>query len=187
MDKNNNVAKWDDWYKELDPNSPSAYKYSNTETYKIAADFLSDCETIEDWGVGAGGFLNYCPKAVGVDGSNTPFATKKYVDLTTYVTNVEGVNLRHVLEHNYAWDKILNNLLKSASKKIALTFFIPLSNSETTELAHNLKHGVDVPDLSISETKFNEILNSYELKNVEKITLNTNTGYGVEIVFLIEK
>lgn len=187
-DNNSNVGKWDGWYSELDPNGkPHAYKFSETETYNIAAEFLSDCETIEDWGVGAGGFLNHCPKAIGVDGSDTPFAIKKGVDLCTYVSECEGVHLRHVLEHNYEWTKILENALKTASKKICITFFIPLNEGDTIELAHNRDHGVDVPDLSISRDEFDSIVANYKPESIDVDILETKTGYEVEIVCKITK
>lgn len=181
-----NVGKWDNWYKELGE-TPSAYKYSETETYKIAADFLRGLDAVEDWGVGAGGFLNHLPTAIGVDGSDTPFAQKKFIDLCNYTTLANGIHLRHVLEHNYNWQKILTNALYSAIDKVVITFFIPLSDKETKELAHNFKHGVDVPDLSISKNEFNSILKSFKLKLVEVETLKTQTGYGVEVIYKITK
>jgi hypothetical protein len=92
-----------------------------------------------------------------------------------------------VLEHNYNWQKILTNALYSAVDKVVVTFFIPLSDSETKELAHNFKHGVDVPDLSISKNEFNSILKSFKLKLVEVETLKTQTGYGVEVIYKITK
>lgn len=186
--KDNNIGKWDSWYKNLTLNDrPHAYRYGDTETYQIAADFLSDCETVEDWGVGAGGFLNYRTNAIGVDGSDTPFAEKKNVDLCNYVSDCEGVHMRHVLEHNYEWYKILENSLKTASKKVCITFFIPLNEGETIELAHNLPHGVDVPDLSISRDKFDAIVAEYDPKSIEVDVLDTKTGYNIEIVCKITK
>lgn len=188
MSRENNVGKWDGWYKDFNGSSQgSSYKYGDTETYKIGSDFLSDCLTVEDWGVGGGGFLRFLPTAIGVDGSDTPFASKKNIDLCTYTSDVEGIHMRHVLEHNYGWEKILDNLLRSASKKICLTFFINLSDDDTKELAHNLKHGVDVPDLSISKVKFDNILSKYKVKSVEIINLKTDTSYKNEIVYKITK
>lgn len=181
-----NVGKWDNWYKEFYNNqTPSAYKYGDTETYQVGANFLLDCETIEDWGVGGGGFLRYCPKAIGVDGSDTPFAQKKHVDLCTYISSVEGVHMRHVLEHNYEWQKVLENALKSATKKLSITLFIPLNEGGTEELSHNLQHGVDVPDLSISMKEFNEIIAKYHPTNIETETFTTMTGYNTEIIYKI--
>ena len=179
-----NVGKWDNWYKELGE-TPSAYKYSETETYKIAADFLRGLDAVEDWGVGAGGFLNHLPTAIGVDGSDTPFAQKKFIDLCNYVSKVNGVHLRHVLEHNYEWKQVLINALTSAKDKLVITFFIPFSGGETKELAHNLIYGVDVPDLSISKKEFDIILQSFSTKKIEIISLENGTAYGIEIIYKI--
>jgi hypothetical protein len=186
MSNKSNVGKWDEWYKDFKNNeTPSSYKYGETLTYKVGAEFLSDCETIEDWGVGGGGFLRHCPKAIGVDGSDTPFAQKKHVDLCTYVSSVEGVHMRHVLEHNYEWAKVLENALKSATKKLCITLFIPLKEGDTEELAHNLPHGVDVPDLAISMDEFVKIIGKHKPKNIETQSFTTDTGYKTEVVYKI--
>ena len=177
-----NIRKWDGWYKNLNPNDKNAFRFGETESYNIAAKFLSDCNTVEDWGVGAGGFLNHCPHAIGVDGSDTPFATKKFIDLCDYETKCEGIHMRHVLEHNYEWNKILENAMKSATKKVCITFFIPLNETETIELAHNLPHGVDVPDLSISRDEFDTIVAKYKPESIDVDVLETRTGYDIEIV-----
>lgn len=68
---------------------------------------------------------------------------------------------------------------------MVITFFIPFSDGETKELAHNLKHGVDVPDLSISKKEFDSILQSFATKNIEIINLETLTSYGIEIIYKI--
>jgi len=184
MINENNINKWDQWYKNL-PVNPDSFNYGETETYQMASNFLEDCETIEDWGCGAGGFLRYCEKAVGVDGSDTHFAKKKFIDLSNYICEVDGINIRHVFEHNYNWDKILNNVMKSAKKKIAITLFIPLG-SETKEISHNKQHGVDVPDMLISEKEFLSIVKQYNPKNIKREILNTPTGYGREEIIFIE-
>jgi hypothetical protein len=181
--KENNIGKWDDWYKNLSP-EPSSFRYSDTETYTEAYKFLSDCKEVEDWGCGAGGFLKYRPDAIGIDGSNTCFATKKYIDLSEYINECESVHIRHVFEHNYKWKNILHNALKSARKKICITMFIPLSD-DTTEIAHNKQHGVDVPDLKISRTDFFDIIYSYNPFSVEEKLFKTSTGYGEEQMIYI--
>ncbi len=45
-----NMNKWNDWYKEIEKSSPSAFRYADTITYKLGAKFLEDCEAVEDWG-----------------------------------------------------------------------------------------------------------------------------------------
>lgn len=181
----NNIGKWNDWYKNLSP-TPSAFRYSQTETYQKAADFLSDCKEVEDWGVGAGGFLIYRPDAIGVDGSDTPFAAKKFIDLSNYVSECESIHIRHVFEHNYKWKDILVNAMVSAKKKLAITMFIVLGDN-TTEIAHNKKHGVDVPDLKISKDEFFGVINQFNPKEVKVEVMNTPTGYGQEQIIYITK
>ena len=180
----NNVGKWNDWYKDLN-SEPGSFRYGETGTYQLSADFLNDCKDVEDWGCGAGGFLRFMPNAIGVDGSDTPFAKKKFINLREYVNKVEGIHIRHVFEHNYNWKDILENALKSATKKLAITMFIPLSN-ETIELSHNLPHGVDVPDLSISEKEFMSIVEKYNPLKITRKLYDTPTGYGKEETIFIE-
>jgi len=180
----NNVGKWDSWYESL-PTEPGSFRYSDTITYKEAANFLSDCATVEDWGVGGGGFLRYRPDAIGVDGSDTKFATKKHIDLQQYISKCEGVHIRHILEHNYNWFNILENALKSATKKIVITMFIPLNEDITKEVSHNKQHGVDVPDMSISKKEFYDIISKYKNIKIETQNFKTPTGYGEEeMIFL---
>jgi hypothetical protein len=180
-----NVNKWNELYKELSTD-PSSFKYGDTLTYELGANFLKDCNTIEDWGTGAGGFKRYVPLAIGVDGSNTPHAEKKFVDLTTYTTICDGIFMRHVLEHNYEWESILKNVISSASKKVCIILWVPFAEN-TIEIYHSKDQGVDVPDLSLSKSRFEEIVNSFNPKNVVYEKYYTETQYGQEIVVYIEK
>lgn len=184
-----NTNKWNGYYINL-PDEPSAFIYGDTVTYEKAASFLLNCKTVEDWGCGGGGFLRFRKDAVGVDGSDTKFAIKKFIDLKTYNSDCDGIHLRHVLEHNYAWRNILKNALNSAKRKLVITFFIPVnSEGRTIEISHNRSSGVDAPDLSISEIEFLDILKEYrpEISNIESLTLSTNTLYGKEQIFFITK
>lgn len=181
-----NVGKWDLWYRELTP-TPGAYRYSDTVTYELGSRFLADCAVVEDWGTGAGGFKRFRPDAVGVDGSNTPHAEKKYVDLVRYVSPCDGIFMRHVLEHNYDWKPILKNALASAGKKLCLVLFTPLSDSGTREIAHNRMHGVDVPDLSLGRDELQRIFAEFPLRKVSMEEIRSDTGYGVEYIIYVEK
>jgi hypothetical protein len=185
IENENNVGKWNIWYKHL-PSTPSEFVYSQTETYQLAANFLIDCKIVEDWGCGAGGFLRYRNDAIGIDGSDTRFAAKKNIDLTKYTSFCDGINMRHVLEHNYNWASILKNCLISAEKKICITMFIPLGQN-TLQISHNLPHGIDVPDLQISRKEFMDIINNFSPKLLDSKIINTNTGYGKEEIIYIIK
>ena len=181
--------KWNEWYKNLTLDDCGSFRYGNTLTYELGYRFLKHCNKIEDWGCGAGGFkttftnedLN---KYIGVDGSKTPFADIK-TELTTYISNVDGIFMRHVLEHNYDWKLILENACKSFTKSMCLVLFTPFSGS-TKEIAHNLMHGVDVPDLSFDKDELTNIFEKYNIK-YDLTSFNTDTGYSIEHVFYLNK
>lgn len=175
-----NVHKWDGWYNKLN----NTLFYGKTVTYELGSKFLEDCKVVEDWGTGGGGFKSYRPDAIGVDGSNTPFADKKFIDLTDYISECDGIFMRHILEHNYEWQKILHNALKSARKKICLVMFIPFSDFETKQLAYN---SIKVPDLSISRYEFYDIIKQYPDFKYSAEEFKTDTQYKYEQIIYIEK
>ena len=101
--------------------------YGGLASYQIAGAFLSNCATVEDWGCGYGTFRSHCVSKsyVGIDGSKSP-AAELVVDLRTYTSHVDGILLRHVLEHNpVGWDEILANALASFSRRMVLVTFTP--------------------------------------------------------------
>ncbi len=102
-----NVGKWDGWYRNLSAANQDAVLYGDAVTYLMAAAFLADVDEVEDWGCGGGGFRHFCVSSryVGLDGSKTPFADK-IVDLCTYRSTAPGIMMRHVLEHNYEWERV---------------------------------------------------------------------------------
>lgn len=183
------MDKWNEWYKNLDPTIPSSFKYSDTVTYEKGFNWLKSCNTIEDWGCGTGGFKRFFKedvknKYVGIDGSITPFSDVK-ADLITYTSNTQGIFMRHVLEHNYEWAKILDNALKSFTEKFYLVLFTPFFET-TREIAHNISHGVDVPDISFSKDDISNIIFQNNcVYNLE--SFQTYTGYGIEHVYYITK
>lgn len=183
-----NLHKWDVLYQKV-PSDPSAFIYGDMDTYRLGADFLADCTVVEDWGVGAGGFKRYRKDAIGVDGSMTPHADK-IADLTDYRSVCDGVFMRHVLEHNREWKSILSNALQSAGEKLAIVLFTPLSDNGTAEIKgsrkQNGRHGIHVPDLSLSRGEFMELIKRYAKKVIEK-TIPTATQYGSETIIYIEK
>lgn len=180
-----NVGKWNERYKNLNPAAPEAY--GDQITYEIAAQFLSDCVTIEDWGCGSGGFLKYRPDAIGVDGSDTVFAKKKFIDLRNYTSDPDGIHLRHVLEHDNGWKEILANALASAKKKLLITMFVVPTEGTTKVVAQGGATGVsdEVITLRISRKEFMDIIYGAKVKSVESQLLKTTSCYGTEEVFYI--
>ena len=179
------VGKWDDEYADIQNNPARQELYGDTPSYKIGADFLSDCILIEDWGCGAGGFKKYRTFGyIGVDGSKTPYADKQ-ADLTKYTSSVEGIFMRHVIEHNEEWEKILNNALSSAKKKLCLILFTPLSK-RTKIIANEVIGGIDVPDISFAKKDLTTIIDKHGTFKYRRIT-EGKTQYFEEHVFEIKK
>jgi thioredoxin reductase len=174
------LGKWDNWYKDI----KTRKSFGDKTTYKLAANFLADIDEVEDWGCGTGYFKQfYKGKYIGVDGTDNLFVDK-VVDLRTYQSNVDGILMRHVLEHNHEWQDILSNAVASFNKKLCLIIFTPFTKT-TQEIAHNKKHGVDVPDISFSKKDI-----QYYFKNLKwrlQENIKTRKGYGVEYIYYIEK
>lgn len=175
------LNKWDRWYKNV--KQMTSYRYGNTITYQLAEDFLKGLD-VEDWGCGAGGFKRlHRGKYLGIDGSKTPFVDK-LADLRSYKSSVDGIMMRHVLEHNYDWEKVLDNAISSFKSRFCLVIFTPFTN-KTKVIAHNKKHGVDVPDISFNKKDIERHFKGLNWKLTENI--KTKTGYGVEHIYYVQK
>ena len=175
------LGKWDDWYKKVKKAGP--FRYGDTITYQLAGEFMKDMAQVEDWGCGTGGFRRfYAGKYIGIDGSANPFVDK-IVDLREYQSNVDGIVMRHVLEHNYDWEKILKNALASFQKKLCIIIFTPFAE-RTGEIAHNKKFGVDVPDIAFHKEQIGAALYGLRWRMESH---KTNTNYGVEHIYYVEK
>lgn len=175
------LGRWDGWYKNL--KKSGSFRYGNTASYRLAGEFLVDMKDVEDWGCGAGGFRrHYKGKYTGIDGSHNPFVDK-IEDLRNYASRPEGIIMRHVLEHNYDWKKVLANAINSFQKKLCIIIFTPFSN-ETKEIAQNAKHGVDVPDISFEREELEWFFQGlkYDLE-----TIKSKTAYGVEHIYYIKR
>src|SRR5665213_2393727 len=139
-----NAGKWDRSYARLKGDGAEGVKtkYGAATTYQIAGAFLAGCAEVEDWGCGRATFRPYCAGTyIGVDGSRTPYADK-IAELGTYRSSVDGILLRHVLEHNYNWPKVLDAAVASFRKRLCVVLFTPFADT-TRELAHNGSYGVD--------------------------------------------
>jgi hypothetical protein len=168
--------KWNLLYKDLKQQDMCG----DTRSYTLGYEFLKTCYTIEDWGCGAGFknlFNNDIHKYIGIDGSKT--------ELTEYTSKVDGIFLRHVLQDNYEWKIILENACKSFSKKMCLILFTPFSN-EITQITHNLKDGIDVPELSFDKNELIDIFIKYNI-TYDLINIKNETSYNIEHIFYLNK
>lgn len=129
--------------------------YGPETSYRLAADFLGDCAVVEDWGCGACGAKSFFtkPKYVGIDGS--PGFADIVEDLRLRISSTDGILMRHVLEHNYDWPRIVENAVKSARRKLAIVCF--LEPRPWTEL-FCLTPGTTIPNLHVSVTVLRDLL-----------------------------
>lgn len=181
-----NVGKWDQQYSLLG-REPGAY--GKTESYKLGAEWLKHCSLIEDWGCGAGYLTRFVEpeRYRGIDGSKTHFASE-IVDLETYRSNVPGIFMRHILEHNFAWAKVFENALYSFTDRMVLVLFTPLVHGPTRNIEWEDPPGV--PNLAFSPTDIEDTVTDHP-DNIElsKPTFlpSAEVKYGCETVYYLEK
>jgi tetratricopeptide (TPR) repeat protein len=164
--------------------------YDDDLTMKKGAVFLNDSEIkiVEDWGCGFGGFKNYIANHqtyIGIDGSDTPFANH-IVDLEEYKSKVDAVFMRHILEHNPNWERILKNAISSFEKKMVLILFTPfvektLVINQYTIFGKNCAM-VDIAFRKEDITRYFSGINWLSEEN-----LQTNTQYKIEHIFYLTK
>jgi hypothetical protein len=80
----------------------------------------------------------------GIEGTASSVCDE-VVDLVAYRSTVPGIFMRHILEHNRMWDRILDNALASFTERMALILFTP-EKASTEEIAWAPELGV--PDIA---------------------------------------
>lgn len=173
-------GRWDDWYDSADKQLP----YGDTDTYRLGGTWLQSCDEVEDWGCGLGWFRIYRTHGyIGIDGSSTKFADV-HANLADYRSDVPGIFMRHVLEHNHRWPNILDNAVASFRQRMALILFTPLAD-RTQQIGETVIGGVSIPDYSFA---LDDILARFEGAEVGLASLpSPGTQYGVEHVFFARK
>lgn len=178
-----NRDRWTNWYRGLEADDPQPY--GNSDSYQLLADWVADCELVEDWGCGKGWMRKFvdADRYVGIDGTRSPFADI-HTDLVDYTSSAAGIVIRHVLEHDQRWELILDNALASFRQRLGLALFTPLQDAtqviDRTEI-------VDVPDIGFAEgdltAKFIDAGCLWERVDVDP----SPTKYNIEHVYLIRR
>lgn len=158
---------------------PPAY---GTETYEKPLKWLLEtCDSIEDWGCGYGYARRFVPQSqyFGVDGSPeaSPYADL-ICELQDRVTEVDGLFIRHILEHNLEWRGIMENAMQSFTKRFVLILFTPFAEMTTPLVAGGLH------DLAFCR---DDLLAYFEGCTVTEEHLMTNTQYHEEHIFYVER
>ena len=92
--------------------------------------------------------------------------------------------MRHVLEHNVDWRRILANAVASFRKRMVLIIFTPMSDETRTIATSNTVTSFPVPDISFRKEDLTDYFS--HLKYTEA-SFATDTVYGIEHLFYIEK
>jgi hypothetical protein len=179
---------WDSIYKE---GTYGRQVYADDTTVKKGVHFLTHPEIrlVEDWGCGYGGVKNYLPVGVsyrGVDGSHSRFADI-IADLESYRSSVDAIFLRHVLEHNPRWKKVLENALASFRKRMVLILFTPWQTQTRVIREYPNWEGTGVSMWDIGFKREDILAHFGDLRWGSEQELETNTGYGVEHIFYLER
>lgn len=173
------LNRWAPWYTTATETLP----YADTVTYQLGADWLLGL-SVEDRGCGYGWFKKlHKGDYQGVDG--TAIFGAKEADLRTYRNPVEGIYMRHVLEHNYQWEPILTNALQDFTKRMALVLFTPMSSGEGVKEV-TFFEPIGVPDLSMDEQMLSQMFAEHGVSSSYQ-DLQTSAAYGVERIYFLSK
>lgn len=115
--------------------------YGDIQSYEWAAEILDRPGTVEDWGCGttyARRFFSVA-KYIGVDGSKSKWCDV-LDDLRTRDSRPSGILLRHVLDHNPEWEKLLDNALRCFQERMVIVTFIKFE--EKTRLVEDPSNGI---------------------------------------------
>jgi hypothetical protein len=167
------VGKWD--YQGLEQ-----FPYDDETTYKKGMAFIDGHGIIEDWGCGTAYAKRFVTKSIyiGIDGSKSTF-TDRVADLREYTSNTDCIFMRHVLEHNYDWKKVLANAVSSFKKRMVLIIFTPFTN-RTQQIAS----WSSIPDIAFRKHDLTRFFSQFEYTEE---SLNTDTQYRTEHIFYIKK
>ena len=178
---NTSAGAWDEHY----VGRAEPFPYGDERSYRRAAHWMQGCSTVEDWGCGGGWlrqFIHPSSTYRGIDGSASPFADE-IADLTTYCSDVDGIVLRHVLEHEHQWEKVLDNAVCSFRKHLFIALFTPLSH--LTEVLHTEPDYNGVPVIAF---RLEDIINRLPTDVDYSIeTITSDTVYGFETFIIVTR
>lgn len=182
------AGMWDNFY-EREPHTQTAY--GDALTMRLGAWWLNtpEIKTIEDWGAGFGGFKPLVAEHqqyIGLDGSASKSANK-IVDFEEYTSAVDGAHMRHVIEHNYGWSKVLNNFCASFTKRGVLTLFTPFTEDDTHVDKEFDWEGFTMPNISFNRVDIESVLEAHGITFTLMSDLQTETEYGIEHIYLLER
>ncbi len=92
--------------------------------------------------------------------------------------------MRHVLEHNARWRRILMNAITSFTKRMVLVIFTPFDATTRVIATSDTLTSVLVPDIAFRKE---DLTSFFSHLSFTEESLETDTQYGREHVFYIKK
>lgn len=99
------------------------------------------------------------------------------------VLELARILMRHILEHNYEWEKILKNAILSFSRRMCLVIFTPFRDK-----THVIK--IDKPHEKVPLISFKKGDLTKHFVGIDWVlaeNLSTATQFGIEHIFFLEK
>ncbi|HSZ58533.1 MAG TPA: hypothetical protein VK797_22895 [Tepidisphaeraceae bacterium] len=189
LDPQSMLGRWQKFYQAQNAaiGSGGAGGFIGEEvTYDIAVPFLDQPGLLEDWGCGLCWAKRYVHHASyrGIDGTQTKFSDL-VTDLRFYRPDPkpEFILMRHVLEHNRQWRKVLQNALDSFTRRMVLIIFTPFAD-QTHEIVFWPSMGV--PDIGFKREDLTDLFTAAGCTFREE-SWDTNTQYQSETLFFLER
>ena len=184
LNKDSMCGRWD-----FSLTSEMCFSDWKCESYIKAAEFLGD--TVEDWGCGLGWAEKYFKNYTGIDGSLG--YVKEQTDLVHYTSDVDNILIRQVIEHDYKWDKILENAIKSFRKKLCLIINTPFVKKTRVGHLHpfvkadgTIVKGFDKPEMYFNKQDILDFFPPDKFKLREE-SIPVEQGYHRDWILYVEK
>jgi len=174
------------WYSMIDAwryNHVEEFDYGDDQTYRKGISFLDGHGTIEDWGCGFARARRFVTQSryIGIDGSSN--RADRIVELRNYRSETDCIFMRHVLEHNAEWRRILENAVISFKKRMVLIVFTPMGSTTRQIDTSTTLTTIPVPDISFKKT---DLTDCFKHLSYTEESVQTNSQYGAEHLFYIE-
>jgi hypothetical protein len=155
-----------------------SFPYGDEYAYATGMPLLDDCETVEDWGCGTAWAKRYRTGAyVGID--MAPKFADIVVNLSDYTSDVDGIFMRSVLEHNLEWEPILRNAVASFRKRLVLILFTPMQDE--TRVLNETYNGI--PNIGFAPGDIEAHFGDRPFRFEDWLT---DTQFGVERMYVVD-
>lgn len=180
-----------------DVKQPFQYGPGDDHSYKLAGLYLSGKGLVEDWGCGTTWARRYIGAPYrGIDAAPTPWADV-VTDLTQYNNGgVPKILMRHVLEHNWEWRAVLQNMLNSFTDRAMLLLHLrpgakDTNMYQTARSSFGALHEEDyyMPGLSLAESDLESIISARAADrglDVHMEEMQTNIESQYERIYWLE-